>query len=71
MRRQHQNGYLKLVSRKKGPAVWEFRWREEDSSGKIVRRTEIIGTFIDYPTKELASAAANGLRMRINPSLVP
>lgn len=41
-------------------------WRERDSSGKGVRRTTIIGTIEEYPTKELAQAATNGLRMRIN-----
>jgi len=46
--------------------MWEFRYREEGTSGRIVRRTVIIGTIDQYPTKELASAAANGLRMRIN-----
>src|SRR5256885_9884877 len=66
MRLQHQNGYLKLAPRKSGPPVWEFRYREEDTSGRIVRPTRIIGTLDEFPTKELASAEANGLRMRIN-----
>jgi integrase len=41
-------------------------WREPESSGKRVRRTTLIGTIKDYPTRELAQAAVNGLRMRIN-----
>jgi hypothetical protein len=41
-------------------------WREQDSSGKRKRRTSMIGTIEQYPTKELAQAAVNGLRMRIN-----
>jgi hypothetical protein len=41
-------------------------WWEEDSRGKRVRRTAVIGTIEDYPTQELAQADVNGLRMRIN-----
>ena len=41
-------------------------WREQDCSGKRVRRTSVIGTIKEYPTEELAQAAVNGLRMRIN-----
>jgi site-specific recombinase XerD len=41
-------------------------WREQDCSGKRVRRTRVIGTIKEYPTEELAQAAVNGLRMRIN-----
>jgi hypothetical protein len=41
-------------------------WREQDSLGKRVRRTTLIGTIEDYPTRELAQSAVNGLRMRIN-----
>jgi len=29
-------------------------WWEEDSRGKRVRRTAVIGTIEDYPTQELA-----------------
>lgn len=39
-------------------------WREQDSLGKPVRLTTMIGTIEDYPTRELAQAAVNGLRMR-------
>jgi integrase len=31
-----------------------------------VRRTAIIGTVERYPTRDLAQAAANGLRMQVN-----
>jgi len=41
-------------------------WREPESSGKPVRRTTIIGTVEEYPTRELAQEAISGLRMRIN-----
>jgi hypothetical protein len=45
---------------------WEFLWRETDATGKRVRRTAFIGTVNEYPTKELAQEAANGLRMQVN-----
>ena len=35
-------------------------------TGKRVRRTTVIGTVEQYPTRELAQAAVNGLRMQIN-----
>lgn len=41
-------------------------WREADATGKRVRRTAFIGTIDEYPTRELAQEAANGLRMRLN-----
>ena len=67
MRRQcYQRGYLRCVERKLGSDCWEFLWRETDAAGKRVRRTSYIGTVEEYPTKELAQEAANGLRMRVN-----
>ena len=35
-------------------------------TGKRVRRTTVIGTVDQYPTRELAQAAVNGLRIQIN-----
>jgi integrase len=52
--------------RKCGSACWEFLWRETDAVGKRVRRTALLGTIEQYPTRELAQEAANGLRMRVN-----
>ena len=50
-------------------SILEFMWREQDRSGKRVRRTSVIGTIEEYPTKELARAAVNSLRMQINEQL--
>jgi integrase len=63
---RYQNGHIRCRKRKNGSLCWEFMWREQDSLGKRVRRTSIIGTIEDYPTRELAQAAVNGLRLRIN-----
>jgi hypothetical protein len=46
--------------------VWEFLWREDDASGKRLRRTAVIGTVEQYPTEALALTAVNGLRVSIN-----
>lgn len=63
---RHQRGYLRCVKRKKGPAKWEFLWREVGPTGKLIRRTTVIGSVEQYPTEELASAAINGLRVSVN-----
>ena len=66
MSQHYQYGYLRCMERKPGLPRWEFLWREEDELGNRVRRTAIIGTLEQYPTKESALAASNGLRMQIN-----
>ena len=66
MRQRYQRGCLRCARRKAGPDRWEFLWRETDETGKRVRRTAIIGTVEHYPTRDLAQAAANGLRMQVN-----
>src|SRR6185369_16489456 len=63
---RHQQGHLRFRKRKNGTSAWEFLWRETDTSGKRLRRTAVIGTAEQYPTEELALAAVNGLRVRIN-----
>lgn len=63
---RNQNGYVRCRKRKNGTSCWEFMWREQNPLGKRVRRTAMIGTIEDYPSRDLAQAAANGLRMRIN-----
>lgn len=64
--RRHQRGYLRCVNRKKGPAKWEFLWREIGPTGELMRRTTVIGSIEQYPTEESASAAINGLRVSVN-----
>jgi integrase len=63
---RHQRGHLRCKKRKNGPSAWEFLWRENDASGKRLRRTAVIGTVEQYPTEDLALAAVNGLRVSIN-----
>jgi integrase len=66
MRLRNQRGCLRCTRRKTGPSCWEFLWRENDSDGNRPRRTAVIGTLEQFPTRELAQAAVNGLRMSIN-----
>jgi hypothetical protein len=45
---------------------WEFLWRENGALGKHKRRTLKVGSVEEYPSRELAANAVNGLRMCIN-----
>ena len=66
MLKQYQAGCIRRVRRKTGPDVWEYLWREEVADGRRIRHTKVIGTVTQYPAKEAAHDAVNGLRMRIN-----
>jgi integrase len=66
MRQYYQRGCLRRTKRKAGPDRWEYLWRENDGTGKRVRRTTVIGTVEQYSTRDLAQVAVNGLRMQIN-----
>ena len=66
MRLRNQHGCLRCTRRKTGPSCWEFLWRENDADGNRTRGTAVIGTVEQFPTRDLAEAAANGLRMSIN-----
>jgi integrase len=66
MRQRYQRGCLRRTKRKAGPDRREYLWRENDVTGKRVRRTTVIGTVERYPTRGLAQAAVNGLRMQLN-----
>jgi integrase len=54
------------VKRKQGPDCWIFRWREEDPTGKRVRRKATLGSVKQYPTEASALKAAESLRITIN-----
>ncbi len=65
-RTRYQQGSLKLEERKKGPAVWVYRWWEKGIDGSSVRRKTRIGDASEYPTESVAQAAADSLRLTIN-----
>ena len=58
-RRRYQEGQLLLKGKKK--KVWVGRWREDmigpDGTRYRVRRSEVLGTLRDYPTRRLAKRA--------------
>lgn len=65
-RPRYQNGSLKLMPRRSGPAVWVYRWRETDEHGERQLRKHVIGTASQYPTKASASSAIESLKMTVN-----
>ena len=64
-RQRYQSGSLSRETRKAGPAVWIFRWREGGTNGRVNRKT-IIGSIQDYPSKAAAKRAVQLLRLSIN-----
>jgi integrase len=65
-RTTYQEGSLKLEERKRGPHVWVYRWRETDSTGKLVYRKHQVGDLIEYPNESAAKAAVDAIRLTIN-----
>jgi integrase len=66
MTQRYQNGYLRRAKRKNGPAVWELLYRYKADDGSLKRRTVQIGTLDEYPSREMARAAASGFKLEIN-----
>ena len=65
-RTRYQHGSVEREERKKGPAVWVYRWWEEDINGKLVHRKAQVGDLKKYPTESAAHSAADALRLTIN-----
>src|SRR6266852_7072347 len=65
-RTRYQEGSLRLEERKRGPAVWVYRWWEKNTEGKPVRRKAQIGSLEEYPNESRAQAAADSVRLTIN-----
>lgn len=65
-RSQYQMGTLYLEPRKKGHAVWVYRWREPDGTGKRKLRKQIVGTIRELRTQADAQRAAEVLRSNAN-----
>jgi integrase len=61
---QHES--LALVSRKEGPAVWQFRWFEKNLHGARVQRKRVIGTVERYLDEARARSAIAVLLAEIN-----
>src|SRR5437879_8194554 len=65
-RTRYQQGSLVQEERKRGSAVWVYRWWEKDINGKPVRRKLQIGNLEQYPNESVATAAADANRLIIN-----
>lgn len=65
-RTRYQEGSLTQEERKRGPAVWVYRWWQKDINGKPVRRKVQLGNLEQYPNESRAQAAADALRLTIN-----
>ena len=65
-RTRYQRGSLRLEERKRGSAVWVYRWWENDITGKPIRRKVQLGCLEQYPNESAACAAADALRLTIN-----
>lgn len=61
-----QHGSLAMVSRKEGPAVWQFRWSEKGLCGVRVQRKRVISTIERYPNETAARSAVVVLLAQIN-----
>ena len=64
-RTRYQQGSLNLEARKRGPAIWVYRWWDK-VDGKCIRRKVQVGTLQQYHTESTAHAAADALRLTIN-----
>jgi integrase len=56
-----QQGSPARVSRKEGPAVWQFRWSEKGLHGTRIQRKRVIGTVERYQDETAARAAVTVL----------
>ena|SRR5215469_1623618 len=61
-----QQGSLIRSPRKRGPAVWQFRWADRGLRGKRIFRKRVIGTVCQYPDVDFARKAVTGLLREIN-----
>lgn len=66
MRTRYQHGNLQLDTRKNGPDVWIYRWREYGPAGTVNRRGEVVGTIEEFPTKAHALKACEHLQLTAN-----
>src|SRR6266849_8977766 len=61
-----QRGSLAILSRKEGPAVWQFRWSEKNLRGARVQRKRVIGTVERYRDEAAARTAIAVLLAELN-----
>ena len=64
-RTRFQLGSVELSKRQNGSSVWQYRWRES-IGGKVIRRSVMLGSLDEYPTRTLALRAAESWRIAVN-----
>ena len=65
-RASYQRGSLRLLQRRNGEQVWEYRWREMKFDGSRIRRATVLGPIAEYPNESSALKAVDALRLTIN-----
>lgn len=61
-----QNGSIMRSERRRGPDVWEYRWREPGPDGRRKHRRMVIGSVIQFRDKDAAVRAVTALRRDVN-----
>ncbi len=61
-----QNGSMIRAERRRGPDVWEFRWREPDADGKRKHRRIVLGSVEQLADEAAAREAISALRLEFN-----
>ena len=61
-----QNGSIMRTERRRGPDVWEYRWREPGADGKRKHRRIVVGSVNRFADKAAAFRATSALRREIN-----
>ncbi len=61
-----QDGSVSIESRKRGPDVWCFRWREPGGNGRRIHRRIVLGTAEDLKNIASARKMVLGIRREIN-----
>ena len=61
-----QDGSVSIESRKRGPDVWCFRWREPGADGRRIHRRIVLGTAEDLRSMASARKMVVGLMREIN-----
>ncbi len=64
-----QQGSVIMSERKRGPAVWQFRWSENGAQGQRVYRKRVVGTVEEYPNAEAVRETFRALIARTRPAL--
>jgi hypothetical protein len=61
-----QNGSIMRSERRRGPDVWEFRWREPGADGRRKHRRMVVGPVDRFRDKDSVMRATAALRRDIN-----